>query len=48
LKITGGNAEVAENRGVVKRAIRKLVQGKKLEIDAGKEGADLPQRHRED
>jgi hypothetical protein len=35
LEITGGNAEVAENKGIAKRAIRKLLQGKSLEIDSG-------------
>jgi hypothetical protein len=35
LEITGGNAEVAENRGIAERAIRKLMQGKKLKIDGG-------------
>jgi hypothetical protein len=36
LEKTGGNAEVAENKGIVKRAIRKLMQGKKLKIDGSR------------
>jgi hypothetical protein len=35
LETTGGNAEVAENTGIAKRAIRKVMQGKKLKIDGG-------------
>jgi hypothetical protein len=50
LEITGGNAEVAENRGIAKRAIRKLMQEKKLKIDNARpkrRKEDLPQRHRD-
>jgi hypothetical protein len=35
LEITGGNAEVAENKRIAKKAIRKLMEGKRLEIDGG-------------
>jgi hypothetical protein len=37
LEITGGNAEVAENKGNEKRAIRKLMLGKRLKIDRSAE-----------
>jgi hypothetical protein len=37
LEITGGNAEVAENREIAKRAIRKSMQGKGLTIDRSAE-----------
>jgi hypothetical protein len=33
LKITGGNAEVAENKRLAKKAIHKLMKRKKLKID---------------
>jgi hypothetical protein len=36
LKITGGNAEVAENKEIAKKAIRKLMQGKALKIDVSR------------
>ena len=42
LEITGGNADVAENMGIVKRAIRKLMDGQELKIDKAKK--DSPQR----
>jgi hypothetical protein len=45
LKITGGNAEGAENRGVEENATRKSMKGNRLEIDVEKEGADSPRRH---
>jgi hypothetical protein len=38
LEITGGNAEVAEKNGIVKRAIRKLRQRKELKIDGARRG----------
>jgi hypothetical protein len=41
LEITGGNAEVAENRGIAERAIRKFMQGKKLEIDDAREKKEI-------
>jgi hypothetical protein len=41
LEITGGNAEVAENRRIAKRAIRKVMQGKKLKIDGLERGKKL-------
>jgi hypothetical protein len=37
LKITGGNAEVCENKAIRKKAIHKLMQRKKLQIDSGTE-----------
>jgi hypothetical protein len=37
LEITGGNAEVAENKAIAKRAIRKSMQGKRLKIDRSAE-----------
>jgi hypothetical protein len=45
LKITGGNAEGVENRGVEENATRKSMKGNRLEIDVEKEGADSPRRH---
>ena len=33
LEITGGNAEGAENKGIVEKATRKLMEGKQLKID---------------
>ena len=35
MEITGGNAQGAENKGIAERAIRKVMQGKKLKIDGG-------------
>jgi hypothetical protein len=35
LEITGGNAEGAENKGIAKKEIRKLMEGKALKIDGG-------------
>jgi hypothetical protein len=35
LEITGGNAEGAENKEIAKKATRKLMEGKTLEIDGG-------------
>ena len=36
-EITGGNAEVAEKEGIAKKATRKFVPGKGLQIDGGTE-----------
>jgi hypothetical protein len=36
-----GNAEVGEKKGVVKKAIHKLVKRKKLEIDNGTEALSM-------
>jgi len=41
LKITGGNAEVVENKGITKKAIHKLMQRKKLQIDSGAEALSM-------
>jgi hypothetical protein len=36
-----GNAEVAENKGIAKRAIRKLMEGKNLKIDGSGQAKEL-------
>jgi hypothetical protein len=44
LEITGGNAEVAEKKGIAEKATRKLMKGKKLEIDRGTEAQFADQK----
>jgi hypothetical protein len=41
LKITGGNAEVGEKKGITKTAIHKSVKRKELEIDSGTEALSI-------